>query len=136
MALDAPQAFGMEIDEASATPVTASACTGEEPQSVDMYRLKPGSDLSGLSAAAFAFNPAQALGATAFPAKGKLDLGNLSFDGAGGSRARSTRAARPRPPLPRRARHAHSRRRGRRRHVAGHRARPCRLWHSTSRPAP
>ena len=127
----------MEIDEASATPVTASAAPGEEPQSVDMYRLKPGSDLSGLSAAAFAFNPAQALGpATAFPAKGKLDLGNLSFDGAGELTGRSHGAARPRPPLPRRARHAHSRRpratTARRRPPA----RPCRLWRSTSRPAP
>ncbi len=83
MALDEPRAFGMELDEGSAAPVTVAGAPGDEPQAAPMMRIKPGSDLTGLTAAPFAFDMSHALGNTAFPVAGRLDLANLKFDGAG-----------------------------------------------------
>jgi len=83
MALQEPRAFGMELDEGSSAPVSVTGAPGDEPQDVPMMRIKPGSDLTGLTAAPFAFGTSHALGDTDFPVAGRLDLANLTFDGTG-----------------------------------------------------
>jgi hypothetical protein len=83
LALENPRAFGMEIDEASAAPVTVAGAPGEAPQDLQMVRVLNGSDLTGLTSAPFQFDPSQVLAATAFPIAGRLDLGGLTFDAGG-----------------------------------------------------